>query len=184
MTVQTPHVSGHDVVSYIKEQLPEASAMQRHKLAYYAQAWHATWEGGPLFPERIEAWEHGPVVRVVWSAEKYGPMPRTKPLSPHARGIVDAVIAFYGHMSAATLRALTHMEAPWITARHGLPEGAPCSEAIPLSDMRRFYTRKSVLREQTPTRPIVDEHPPLEDTLRMADEEIVRWREALDKLAQ
>ncbi len=184
MTVQTPDVSVHDVVGYIKEQLPEASAMQRHKLAYYAQAWHVTWEGRPLFPERIEAWEHGPVVRAVWSAEKYGPPPVPAPLDTHSRHVVDAVIAFYGHMTAATLRALTHMEAPWIIARHGLPEGANCEDEISVSDMRRFYTRKAILREQTPTRPIEDDDPPLEATLRLADEEIARWREALNKLAQ
>lgn len=64
-------VSVFDVVEYIRHRLPESTPLERHKLAYYVQGWHVTWEGVPLFPERIEAWAHGPVVREVWVADTY-----------------------------------------------------------------------------------------------------------------
>lgn len=78
---------------------------------------------------------------------------------------------------------MTHMEAPWIGARRGLPEGATSREEIRVSDLRRYFTRKSVLGEPSPSRPPVDDAALSQDALRLADEEIVRWREALDKLA-
>jgi len=183
MTTQTHETSVFDVAEYIQEKLPSCTPMERHKLAYYAQGWHVTWEGVPLFPERIEAWEHGPVVKALWIAETYGHERAVTPLPERARRVVDAVLAFYGGFSAAQLRAMTHMEAPWTTARRGLPEGAKSREEIPVGDMRRYFTRRSVLREPTPERPVMDTEVSVDETVRVAREQIVRWREALDKLA-
>jgi uncharacterized phage-associated protein len=176
-------VTAHDVMVYIKDQKPDASPMELQKYAYYAQAWHVTWEGERLYPERIEAWTHGPVCKDAWVADHYDTQPAVKPLPDHARSVVDAVLAFYGRLSAPQLRALTHNETPWVHARRGLPDEAKSDAEIPIMEMRRFYTRKSIIGEEIPTRPLVNEEPTLEDTLRIADEQIERWREALDKLA-
>lgn len=97
--------------------------------------------------------------------------------------MVVAVLSFYGQFSAAQLRALTHNEAPWVHARCGLPDDAKSDTEIPVAEMRRFYTRKSILGEKIPERPLVNEEPSLEETLRTTDQQIERWREALDKLA-
>jgi uncharacterized phage-associated protein len=158
--------------------------MERQKFAYYAQAWHAAWEGRPLYPERIEAWTHGPVCRDAWVAETYGPPQPACPLGDFARRVVDSVLAFYGQLSAAQLRGLTHNEGPWIAARGGLPDTAKSDEEISVNDMRRYYSRKSALGEDVPVRPILHEDVPAEETLRCADIEISRWREALDELAR
>lgn len=173
----------HDVMAYIKERVPNASPMERQKFAYYAQAWHAAWEGRPLYHERIEAWQHGPVCKDAWAADHYGPPPLVRLLSDYARKVVDAVLSFYGHLTAAQLRALTHNEGPWIGARCGLPETATSDAEIQVKEMRRYYSRKSVLGESVPVRPIAHEEPPLDDTLRLADQQIARWSEALEKLA-
>ena len=43
------------------------SNMKLQKLLYYCQGFHlASFEGAALFDEKVEAWEHGPVVPVVW----------------------------------------------------------------------------------------------------------------------
>jgi uncharacterized phage-associated protein len=173
----------HDVMAYIRERLPAATPMQRHKLAYYAQGWHAAWEGRALYIDRIEAWEHGPVVRDAWVADTYGPSPHTEPLSEGERSVVDAVLTFYGGLTAGQLRTLTHLEGPWIRARGGLPEGARCSTEIPVSDMRTFYTRRAMMGEGVPTRPVLNVERPADETSHLVDEGIERWREALEKLA-
>lgn len=36
---------------------------------------------------------------------------------------VDAVLGFYGDKPPQWLSGLTHMEAPWRSARHGVPDG-------------------------------------------------------------
>jgi uncharacterized phage-associated protein len=176
-------VTVHDVMEYIREQRPDVTPMELQKYVYYAQAWHVTWEGERLYPERIEAWKHGPVCRTAWSADRYGPRPAVKPLPDHAREVVDAVLSFYGRLTATQLRALTHNEAPWVQARCGLPDDANSDREIPVAEMRRFYTRKSLLGEDIPKRPLINEELPLHDTLRIPDQQIERWREALDKLA-
>lgn len=173
----------HDVMAYIRERLPAATPMQRHKLAYYAQGWHAAWEGRPLYADRIEAWEHGPVVKAAWVADTYGPAPQIQELTVEERAVVDAVLAFYGHFTASQLRTLTHVEGPWIRARGDLPEGAPSNTEIPVGDMRSFYTRKSMVGDSVPARPAISVERPLDETLRIVDEGMDRWREALEKLA-
>lgn len=36
--------------------------LRLQKLLYYVQAWSMAMRSRPMFPERIEAWGHGPVV--------------------------------------------------------------------------------------------------------------------------
>jgi uncharacterized phage-associated protein len=44
--------------------------LKLQKLLNYAQAWHLAFTAKPLFPERIEAWIHGPVVPPVFGEHK------------------------------------------------------------------------------------------------------------------
>lgn len=57
--------SARDVAAYL-ERLGVRDRLELQKLLYYAQAWHLAWEGVPLFPETIRAWDRGPVVGEVW----------------------------------------------------------------------------------------------------------------------
>jgi len=45
---------------------PPIDAMKLQKLVFYAHAWWLANRGEPLFPEDVEAWPWGPVVREVW----------------------------------------------------------------------------------------------------------------------
>lgn len=175
--------TAHDVMAYIRQVRPDAGRMERQKFLYYIQAWHAAWEGSPLYPERIEAWPHGPVCRDTWTAEKYHDAPAAHPLGDHAKAVVDSVLAFYGHYTAAQLRALSHNEGPWIKARGDLPEGVPSNAEVTVSDMRRYFTRKSIAREPAPCRPPIVRAPSAEATAAAGREVVARWRKALDELA-
>ena len=59
-----------DVAAYILEKCGRMSTWRLQKLLYYCQAWHLVWADRPLFPERIEAWANGPVVREVYERHK------------------------------------------------------------------------------------------------------------------
>ena len=176
--------SVHDVMAYIRSVRPSARGLERQKLAYYAQAWHMAWEGRPLFPERIEAWKHGPVCRDAWMAETYNVSQPIRALDDSARMVVDAVLEFYGRYTPSQLRHLTHNEGPWMQARGHLPEGESSEEEIEVSVMRRYYARKSVLGEPTPQRPTLHNQPPsVEETRRVARDLAGEWRDVLDELA-
>ena len=56
-----------DVAAYILKKCGNMSHMKLQKLMYYAQAWSLVWDEEPLFPERIEAWVNGPVVRPLYA---------------------------------------------------------------------------------------------------------------------
>jgi len=46
------------------------TAMKLQKLAYYSQAWSLVWDEKALFPEKIEAWANGPVVRALYDRHR------------------------------------------------------------------------------------------------------------------
>src|SRR4051812_30504790 len=59
-----------DVAAYILKQHGPMTAMKLQKLIYYSQAWSIVWDDDALFPDEIEAWKNGPVVRDLWTAHR------------------------------------------------------------------------------------------------------------------
>ena len=121
---ELPPLSADDVASFFLSVVDRGNGdtmthLRLEKLTYYAQAWHLALAGPPLFPERIEAWELGPVVRELY--EKYKdydalpiPAPNSCPQTGAREGsILAQVWAAYGRYSAGELSRMTHEEAPW-----------------------------------------------------------------------
>lgn len=138
--------SAHDIAAYILAQKGEMSTWKLQKLVYYAQAWHLVWEEQPLFPEPIEAWANGPVVRALYNEHrgkfKVGHWGKgtTSRLTESERGTVDAVLKFYGDRPGHWLSELTHAEAPWRDARKGLPSDARSTRRITHAAMANYYS--------------------------------------------
>jgi uncharacterized phage-associated protein len=102
------------------------------KLIYYAHGWHLMKFGSPLINQEFEAWEHGPVVRVVWESFRGGGV---RPITTRARRlevlsnrqtvVCDAigsevekflgdVFDAYGQVHALELSYMTHRRgSPW-----------------------------------------------------------------------
>lgn len=135
----------HDVAAYIIEQCGAMTAMKLQKLAYYAQAWSLVWDEQPLFPEPIQAWANGPVVRELFNQHRgqytvaSWPAGDSGALTQVQRDTVDQVVRSYGDLSARQLSHLTHSEAPWREARGGLPDTARSEAEIPLDSLLEFY---------------------------------------------
>ena len=100
--------------------------MKLQKLLYYAQGYHLGALSAPFFPESIEAWEHGPVVREVWyEFNKYGSDDITDEIIATLNIAVEGtpneyqlawlrwVYDSYGGFTASQLRDMTHNETPW-----------------------------------------------------------------------
>lgn len=91
------------------------------KLLYYAQGVALARWSGQLFPEKIVAWQLGPVVIEVYKEyEKYGgspiPLASNFDLSKYdteTQNLLNKVFEKYGRFSAARLVDMTHSEAPW-----------------------------------------------------------------------
>jgi uncharacterized phage-associated protein len=135
-----------DVANYLIENARKerrfVDPMTLQKLLYYAQCWHLAEYGSPLFPEPIEAWTWGPVVRVVWKAYS-GKRPIIPDdvyfddLNDSQKEVVNAVWTAYGHISGPRLSAMTHREQPWTTARKGKGERDRSDKPLRLDLMRK-----------------------------------------------
>lgn len=108
-------VSAHDVAAELRRRFGfKPGVVKVHKLLYYAQGWHLTWAGEPLFRERIEAWANGPVVADLWHDEKRNrPRPASRELAGAQLATIDYVVERYGRDTAKDLIRRTHDEAPW-----------------------------------------------------------------------
>lgn len=136
-------VNVHDVAAYILRARGRMTTMKLQKLMYYAHAWSLAWDGVPLFPQRLKAWENGPVVPEVWKraqgAMHVSAWPSGNPEGVPAaqRPALDEVLRFYGELEGDLLSELTHREAPWREAR----ERAGADRSPPITDdsLRRFF---------------------------------------------
>lgn len=121
------------------------------KLVYYAQAWYLVSSQGKekLFPEKIEAWVHGPVVpSLYYKYKKFGFDPIDPQLgnengvSAEIKELLDEVWNEYGELDADTLEALTHGELPWRDARKSLDRDEFSSTEIDTSLMAFYYSSR------------------------------------------
>jgi uncharacterized phage-associated protein len=125
----------------------DLTPMKLQKLLYYSQGFFLAVESRKLFDSKVEAWEHGPVVRDVYTAYKdlrpnesnyiVQPHPGGNPddLTEPERVLVDDVLDVYGELSANRLRNMTHDEPPW---KETYVEGQ--KKEIPPDLMKSFFT--------------------------------------------
>ena len=105
-----------------QDQEDSISNMKLQKLMYYAQGYYMkNNDGKKLFSNNIEAWEHGPVIRDIYT--KYsncGSMPINNvsgcynELNKEVINYLRAIFDLFGRYSAWALREKTHNEKPWL----------------------------------------------------------------------
>ena len=136
--------SVYDVAKYILTLADEEvgdliSNLKLQKLVYYAQGFHLALFNEELFNERIEAWDHGPVVPPLYGEYKCygaGAIPKSddfdsSSLTDEQKELINEVYEVYGQFSAWKLRNMTHDETPW--------RDTPNSEIIEPSKMREYF---------------------------------------------
>lgn len=98
--------------------------LRLQKLLYFAQGWHLARHGKPLFSNKIEAWEHGPVVREIYGAYRQFEgrgitgvaAPEESTFAPEEYETMLDVSAEYDKHSTWALVDMTHEpNAPWLT---------------------------------------------------------------------
>lgn len=155
------HTSAKDVAEYLVwlaahecEADPDyLTPLKLQKLLYFVQGWaFAEWDS-PMFRERIEAWQHGPVVPEVFceyrGQERRPIMPRDDGLPPLAhtlhpseQALIRAVWDAYKRHSAFALRDLTHAEVPWLSA-YAPDASGRCSNVIDPDAIRRSFKARA-----------------------------------------
>jgi uncharacterized phage-associated protein len=126
------------------------SIMQLLKLVYISHGWHLEITGNPLFRNKIEAWQHGPVVPDVYREFRPkgvivdhidGSMPEGLPA--RLTGFLDEIYRLYGSYSPFRLSEITHVPGgPWdqATKRHGWY--APITDDVILDHYRKLRSER------------------------------------------
>lgn len=115
--------------------------LKLQKLCYYAQGIGIATRNVPLFSEQMEAWQHGPVVPVIYQEyREHGSTPISPPegfdtsiFNKADLELMNDVYDEYGQYSAWKLRNMTHEEPPWINAYE------TSSKNIPLESLEEYF---------------------------------------------
>lgn len=127
------------------------------KLIYYAYAWTLTLLNDDenhletkLFPERIEAWVHGPVCpQMYYNFKEYGwnPIPQKtsvdiEQFSPDVLDVLEQVWDVYGGFNGNELESISHQEEPWLIARKGYNANQPSNEELDDKIIYHYYNQR------------------------------------------
>jgi uncharacterized phage-associated protein len=110
------------VISEANKLKKPLSNLKLQKILYYIQGRYMALNNEPMFPEEIEAWPYGPVVRDVYvkyvscGALNLRPDPQVSfPLfTDEEKSCVDSVLKDKIDCSASSLVKATHRERPWL----------------------------------------------------------------------
>ena len=123
--------------------------LQIIKLTYFCQAWMLAMYGKPMFSQKIQAWEHGPVIPDVYhNVKQHGKNPvrqlinaRYEIFDADEEHILNEVYRVYGGFSGLQLSSLTHMEgSPWYQVKANNPLGY--NKKIDNEMIREFYAKQ------------------------------------------
>lgn len=120
------------------------------KLLYYSQVWSMVLNDEKLFPERIEAWIHGPSIPSVYRRYRnfeFNPIKIDTSsilfsFSKKQFDLLNNVWSVYGKYGAEYLQALSHSELPWQEARKDLSSSEASNNIISMSLAKKFYAEK------------------------------------------
>jgi uncharacterized phage-associated protein len=130
----------NEFLSLAKADGKTVSPMKLLKLVFFAHGWHLAFTKQPLIQERVEAWQYGPVIPVLYHTfKRFGNDPITEdatelriqngkltfftpriqpscddPSSAEAKVLIGRVWETYGQHSAVQLSNATHLPGtPW-----------------------------------------------------------------------
>ncbi|WP_102691158.1 Panacea domain-containing protein [Rummeliibacillus pycnus] len=104
--------------------LTAITPLKLQKLVYYAQAFHLKNNNERLFKSDILAWDHGPIVRILYDLYRdYGyhiipPNPDDEDrinLTEKEIKTINKVFEEYGELNGKVLEEMTHQETPWLS---------------------------------------------------------------------
>jgi uncharacterized phage-associated protein len=128
------------------------------KIVYFCQGWHLATYGRPLVGQPFEAWQHGPVVRVVYDsfkveskkvikgrAEKLNPVTAKfercrYSMSPDRLKFVEAILRSYSKFHPYKLSDMTHeIDSPWHRVWNRTERESDPGMRIPNSMIRSYF---------------------------------------------
>ena len=115
--------SALDVANYFVEYSDYTKThLQIQKLTYISHGYMLAIHRKPLIVDDVEAWDHGPVIPIIWRTfKKWGMSPigrvmySPSPFTDQQRKVMDEVFAYYGRYCGYYLSQITHDDGDLIT---------------------------------------------------------------------
>lgn len=135
------------IANYIIQKV-DITPLALEKILYYCQAFYLAFFGEKMFRENCEAWRHGPVYPVIYHKYKnysYETINEKSEfyfeeiIDEEKKKVVDNVIKSFSVYSSKILERMTHLEEPWIRARHGLSDDENSNNVIEISDIKKYF---------------------------------------------
>ena len=133
------------------------------KIVYFAHGWHLVQFNKPLIGQSFEAWQHGPVVRVLYDAFKMMSGSRitmraskfsveqrryilaNDDLSASVRELLESVLLAYGSYHPFELSEMTHVQdSPWTEVWLAGEKGEAPGMKISDEKIRSYFKKKNV----------------------------------------
>lgn len=130
----------------------QLSIMQLLKLVYISHGWHLEMRGAPLFGNKIEAWQHGPVIPDVYHAFRSQGVSVSKEVAgfpasvfpPEYVNFLEQIYSLYGGKGAFQLSEMTHVKGgPWDTATKSRGWFAPITDDLIRSHYMQLRATRS-----------------------------------------
>ena len=130
------------IIKYVLSKSEDITHLTLQKALYYIQGFYYAFQKDFIIDEDCEAWAHGPVYRSVYhrysgySFDKNDEFPAISTnefsggFTDVEKDLIDNVVRYICCFSGRILEEFTHLEIPWILARHGLRAGEPSKEII------------------------------------------------------
>ena len=136
------------IVQYVLNKGEDITHLTIQKALYYIQGFYYAFYHDYLIKEDCEAWVHGPVFRSIYYRYLGYSYDTIEKPNVFADGIfndmekvlIDSVIRYICCYSGKVLEAFTHREAPWRSARNGLPAGASSTRIIPKDEIGSYFS--------------------------------------------
>ncbi len=153
-------------LDYADSHKVELSPLALQKLLYFSQGWHLAIFDHPLVKNGFEAWERGPVLRIVYDcfkrinisapiktrAKTFDPINNLNiaveyELSVEEEKFLEKMFSYYGYKNAYELSDLSHERGgPWDLIWNGSPENNPVGMRIDNSLIKEHFLT-SIARE-------------------------------------
>jgi uncharacterized phage-associated protein len=147
MLYRSENLTVRQVAQALLERLGPMESWKLQKLCYYTQGFHLALTDKTAFAENIEAWKDGPVVpdlfqahkglRTVYAIDGSGEFE----VSVELAATIERVSSMFGPFSGDALRATSHIEPPWMSARGDKLEGESSNAAISIQQMREHFSQ-------------------------------------------
>jgi uncharacterized phage-associated protein len=133
MTTYTPsHIANYILWKAKEDGVKDITPMKLLKLVYFSYAWYLATYDKPLFSEKVEAWQYGPVIPSLYHEfKRFGSCPVTSYSAAYSEdqktiyplinrnddntcNVIDAVWNCYKDRGANQLSTITHEhDSPW-----------------------------------------------------------------------